>query len=51
MYADDLIIYTSAATSDDLQMKLQLCVDNVSVVQDEQINCQQKEIGCYGDWQ
>ena len=29
MYANDLIIYTSAATSDDLQMKLQLCVDNV----------------------
>ena len=29
MYADDVIIYTSAATSDELQMKLQLCVDNV----------------------
>ena len=43
MYADDVIIYTSAATSDELQMKLQLCVDNVrSVVQHEQINCQQK---------
>ena len=29
MYADDVIIYTSAETSDELQMKLQLCVDNV----------------------
>ena len=29
MYADDVIIYTSASTSDGLQMKLQLCVDNV----------------------
>ena len=29
MYADDMIIYTSAETSDELQMKLQLCVDNV----------------------
>ena len=29
MYADDVIIYTSAATSDELQMELQLCVDNV----------------------
>ena len=29
VYADDVIIYTSAATSDELQMKLQLCVDNV----------------------
>ena len=29
MYADDVIIYTSAATSDELQMRLQLCVDNV----------------------
>ena len=30
MYADDhVIIYTSAATSDELQMKLQSCVDNV----------------------
>ena len=29
MYADDVIIFTSAATSDELQMKLQLCVDNV----------------------
>ena len=29
MYADDVIIYTSATTSDELQMKLQLCVDNV----------------------
>ena len=29
MYADDVIIYTSAATSDELQKKLQLCVDNV----------------------
>ena len=48
MYADDVIIYTSAATSDELQMKLQLCA---SVVQHEQINCQQKKsavmvIGC-----
>ena len=34
MYADDVIIYTSAATSDDLQLKLQRCVDNqyISVV-------------------
>ena len=29
MYADDAIIYISAATSDELQMKLQLCVENV----------------------
>ena len=29
MYAADVIIYTSAETSDELQMKLQLCVDNV----------------------
>ena len=29
MYADDVIIYTSAATSDELQIKLHLCVDNV----------------------
>ena len=29
MYADDVIIYTSAATSDELQRNLQLCVDNV----------------------
>ena len=29
MYADDVIIYTSAPTSDELQKKLQLCVDNV----------------------
>ena len=29
MYADDVIIYTSAETSDELQMKLQLCFDNV----------------------
>ena len=29
MYADDVIIYTSAATGDELQMKLQLCIDNV----------------------
>ena len=29
MSADDTIIYISAATSDELQMKLQLCVDNV----------------------
>ena len=29
MYADDVIIYTSATISDGLQMKLQLCVDNV----------------------
>ena len=29
MYADDVIICTSAATSDDLQLKLQRCVDNI----------------------
>ena len=29
MYADYVIIYTSATISDGLQMKLQLCVDNV----------------------
>ena len=29
MYADDVIIYTSAATSDDLQLKLQRFVDNI----------------------
>ena len=29
MYAYGVIIYTSAPTSDDLQKKLQLCVDNV----------------------
>ena len=29
MYAEDVIIYTSAETSDELQMKLQSCVDNV----------------------
>ena len=29
MYADDVIIYTSAATSNELQLKLQRCVDNV----------------------
>ena len=29
MYADDVIIYTSAAISDDLQLKLQRCVDDI----------------------
>ena len=29
MYADDVIICTSAATSDDLRLKLQRCVDNI----------------------
>ena len=29
IYADDAITYTFAATSDELQMKLQLRVDNV----------------------
>ena len=29
MYADDVIIHTSATTSDDLQRKLQRCVDNI----------------------
>ena len=29
MYAGDVIIYTSAPTSDEIQKKLQLCVDNV----------------------
>ena len=29
MYAGDVIIYTSAATSDDLQLKLQWCVDYI----------------------
>ena len=29
MYADDVIIYTSATASDELHKKLQLCVDNV----------------------
>ena len=29
MCADDAIIYTSAATSDDLQLKLRRCVDNI----------------------
>ena len=29
MYADDILIYASAPTSDELQKKLQLCVDNV----------------------
>ena len=29
VYADDVIIHTSAATSDDLQLKLQRCVDNI----------------------
>ena len=29
MYADYVIICTSTATSDELQIKLQLCVDNV----------------------
>ena len=28
MHADDVITYTSAAASDDLQLKLQRCVDN-----------------------
>ena len=28
MHADDIIIYTSAGTNDDLQLKLQRCVDN-----------------------
>ena len=32
VYADDVMIYTSAATNDELQMKLQRCVDNISVV-------------------
>ena len=32
MYADDVIIYTSAATSDELQIKLQLCVDKQRVL-------------------
>ena len=29
MYACDVIIYTLAATSDKLQIKFQLCVDNM----------------------
>ena len=29
MYADDVIIHTSAATSDDLQLKFQQCVNNI----------------------
>ena len=29
IYADDVIIYISAATSDDLQLKLHRCVDNI----------------------
>ena len=29
MYTDDVIIYTPAPNSDELQRKLQLCVDNV----------------------
>ena len=28
MYTDDVIIYTTAPTNDELQKKLQLCVDN-----------------------
>ena len=32
MYADDVIIYTTAATSDDLQLKLQLYWQYISVV-------------------
>ena len=48
MYADDVIIYTSAATSDDLQLKLQRCVDNIYVVFQEYVNDQQKEICCNG---
>ena len=30
MYADDVIIYTSATATDELKCRLQVCIDNVS---------------------
>ena len=52
MYADDVIIYTSATTSDELQMKLQLCVDHVHLWYNmSRLTFNKKEIGCYGDQQ
>ena len=52
MYADDVIIYTSATTSDELQLKLQLCVDNVHLWYNmNRLTVNKKEIGCYGDQQ
>ena len=31
MYTDDVIIYTSAPTHEELQKNLQSCVDNVTI--------------------
>ena len=30
IYADDVIIYTSATSKDELECKLQACIDNIS---------------------
>ena len=30
MYADDVIIYTSATSKDELEYRLQVCIDNIS---------------------
>ena len=30
MYADDVIIYTSATSKDELECRLQACIDNIS---------------------
>ena len=30
MYADDVIIYTSATSKDELECRLQVCIDNKS---------------------
>ena len=30
MYADDVIIYTSATSKDELECRLQVCIDNIS---------------------
>ena len=30
MYADDVIIYTSATSMDELECRLQVCIDNIS---------------------
>ena len=30
MYADDVIVYTSATSKDELESRLQVCIDNIS---------------------
>ena len=32
MYADDVIIYTSATSKDELECRLQVCIDNISLI-------------------